>query len=442
MTNALVIFCDDFRIKDNPALTSACQNHSNIIPLFIYDENYLGRKIGAAAKVFLHHILESFNKLLQKEYNCRLVLRAGKSFEEVEKILKEIKIDAIYFNQSYIKKQIEFEERLCKKLSHLQVNYFKAKTLFHPQEIKTGKGEPFKVFTPFSKECLNNISLIGDVVKQPKTLPSKHNLKSLEIDDLKLLPKNEGAWHCNLKAFWKFDYKEISQDVIEFLDKKLIHYQQNRNDAGIAGTAKISPYLRFGVISVRALFYEASRRSNNQQFILEIFWREFAYHVNFFHSDFANKEVKESFSAFAWEGDKQDLILWQNGKTGFEIVDAGMIELWQTGFMHNRVRMIAASFLTKDLFVDWKKGEQWFWDCLVDADAAVNPFSWQWVFGSGFDAAPYFRIFNPDLQQQRFDPHKIYCKKWLPKNYSIKRIVDHDLRRKLALEKYKSVAKA
>ncbi len=438
MTKALVIFCDDFRIKDNPALTAASAEATNIIPFFVYDENYLGRKIGAAAKVFLHHVLKSFNNLLKDEYGASLVLRKGDSFAQIAKIIKEAKIDAVYFNESNIESQAALAKKIAKEFSHLTIKSFKAKTLFKPLEIKTGKGEYFKVFTPFAKECLKNISLIGEVAKAPKNIKSQHDLKSLSVEELDLLPKNEGSWHLDIADSWSFDYKKIASNIIKFLDKKLADYHENRNLAGVEGTSRISPYLRFGMISVRALFYEASRRDHSQQFLYEILWREYAYHVNFFHKNFHLQEVKKNYGDFEWIEDDGSLALWGKGKTGFDIVDAGMAELWKTGFMHNRVRMIAASFLIKDLLLDWKKGEQWFWECLVDADAAVNPFSWQWVFGSGFDAAPYFRIFNPDLQRQRFDPQGEYCKKWLPKKYAAKKIVDHDVRRRVALEKYKA----
>lgn len=436
---AIVIFSDDFRIQDNPAFHAACQNYQNIIPLFVYDEFYLGRKLGGASKVFLHHVLNSFNNLLKSQYGFELVIKQGDVVEEIKEIEKSHDISAIYFNNSYTKKQIETEENIKKTFEEIDVKSFKAKVLFEGQEIKTGAKTFFKVYTPFSKECLKQIDLIGECVGIPEDVKSNHKIKSLKVDDLKLLPKNEGDWHKNAIKYWEFDYAKITKNIIKFSDEKIANYADDRNVPSLKATARISPYLRFGMFSPRIIYYTVRSDEKAKQFISELLWREFAFHVLHYFNDIDKHELKPWYKKFEWENNKDSLKKWQRGETGFDIVDAGMRELWETGYMHGRPRMIVASFLIKDLLIDWKKGEQWFWDCLFDACPAVNPFSWQWVFGSGFDAAPYFRIFNPDLQKERFDKDSKYCEEWLPKNYEekFKRIVNHDIVRKVAMAKYK-----
>ncbi len=434
---ALVIFCDDFRVKDNPALYNACQNYEKVAALYIYDENYLGRSLGAAVKVFLHHVLNSFQKDLKKSCGLDLILRKGDSFDELQKIVKEVKPDAIYFNHSYSKAQIDYEDKIKKTYQDLDVQSFRSKTLFEPDQIKTGAGESFKVFTPFSKACLKNVDLIGEFLKV-KRAKSSVKAKSLKVDDLKLLPlKKEGDWDQNMIKYWQFDYDRLYAKIADFLDEKVAKYGDDRNMLAVEGTSKISPYLRFGMVSPRMIYHAATHRKGHEKFFLQILWREFAYHSLFNFPDMYKKEIHASYGNFKWEHSKKDFSAWQKGEVGFDIVDAGMKEIYETGSMHNRARMVVASFLIKDLLIDWRKGEQYFWDCLVDADPAINPFSWQWVFGSGFDAAPYFRVFNPDLQEKRFDPKHEYCDKWLEKNDRPQRIVDHSKRRDIVLAKYK-----
>ena len=435
----LVLLCDDFRLSDNPALFNACLNSNQVILLYVYNENYLGRKLGSASKVFLHHTLKSFNSLVSNQ----LLLKEGNAITEIKKIDREEKIDAIYFNRSYTKAQIELEEAIKISFPKKEIKSFKSKLLFEPSEIQTGSGRYFKVFTPFWKKCLQKIDLISPPLPQPKNINfKKHQIQSLTLDDLNLLPKNEGNWHQKTIQNWainnlEFDYKKISQNIADFAFEKISNYSEARNIPSLEATSKISPYLRFGLISIGEVFSKAQNNKNSTQFIAELCWREFAYHVMFYHQDLSWVELKPEYKEFQFIEDKESFKKWQKGETGYDIVDAGMKELWQTGWMHNRVRMITASFLIKDLLIDWKSGEEWFWNTLFDACPATNPFSWQWVFGSGFDSAPYFRIFNPDLQRDRFDPKKEYCQKWLGKNYQTPKIVDHNFQRKITLELYK-----
>ncbi len=444
MSVAIVLFSDDFRLVDNPALALAAKKYDNIIPLYIYNKNYLGRELGSASKVFLHKILESFSKLLREKYNAELIIKSGEYPEVITEICKQMRIDAIYFNHSHTLAQIQNEETIRHNFTHLDVQSFKAKLLFDPWEIKPGSGSDFyKVFTPFSKECLKNTDKIQPSHPAPKSIKSLHNIQGIPLENLQLIPKNQGKWCENLLNHWKFSYDEITQDFLNFVDLSLEKYSIMRNIPASNGNSGISPYLRFGIISPKMCFNAvASAVPNiNHQFILELLWREFAYHVMFFNQDIATKELKPQYANFTWNSDENLLEKWQKGNTGFDIVDSGMLELWRTGVMHGRIRMVVASFLIKDLLLDWRLGEQWFWETLVDADPAINPFSWQWVFGSGFDAAPYFRIFNPDSQKEKFDPNGTYCKKWLPQNWQPQRVVSHDIQRKITLERYKDVNK-
>ena len=447
MKTAVVLFCDDFRLKDSPALYFATQNYENILPVFIYSENYLGRKLGGAAKVFLHHVLKSFDELLHKKHGVKLIIKQGDVIELLKEIYQNHKFDAVYFSKSYTETQIAKEEKIANTFENLDVKSFKSKTIFDPTEISPASSSSngdgyYKVFTPFSKECLKNLHLVGETLGEPEKIVSKHKIESLGVDDLNLLPKGEHkngvSWHENLIENWSFNYEEIEGNFSNFLSNKMKHYKDDRNAPSTNCHTKLSPYLRFGMIGARVCFNAGLFHSGGvpNQFILELLWREFAYSVMFYNQTIAQRELKEKYSYFQWENDMELLKKWHEGRTGYDFVDAGMHELYKTGFMHGRTRMVVASFLTKDLIIGWRLGEEWFWDCLVDADPAVNPFSWQWVFGSGFDAAPYFRIFSPYSQKERFDPNGTYCKKWLPSNWKADKVVEHDFQRKITLERY------
>lgn len=437
--NSLIIFCDDFRIDDNPAFFHGCKNSENITALFIFDENYQGRKIGSASKVFLHNILKNFSNLLKEKYNINLVLRKGDFITELKKIAQESDFDAIYFNQSYSQTEIKAQEQIHKIFNDKNIQSFKAKIIFDFEQIKNKSGDYFKVFTPFFKEAKQNIDLIEDIITEPEKARSKHNLPSLDLEELELLPKNEGNWHEKLAKYWKFEHDEIVKDIKSFLKNKLKNYKIDRNRTDLKATSNLSPYFRFGVISPKKVFLRAKDLPYSDHFLSEICWREFAYYVYNFNPEIDKKEIKAEYSKFAWQNNQENLTKWQKGETGFEIVDAAMKEIYSCGIMHNRTRMIVASFLIKDLLIDWRLGEEYFWDCLIDADFAVNPFSWQWVFGSGFDAAPYFRVFNPELQQEKFDPESKYRQKWLKNRKKIDKIVDHNVQRNIVLEEYKKI---
>lgn len=411
--NSLILFNQDLRIIDNPALFEALKNSQNILPIFILDE-VTARKIGGASKWFLHYALESLKKELLEQFNLKLIIKKGDSLKILQDIFLNEKIDVIYFNKLLEPYNIKIQNQIIKLAKSFEISafFFKSQTLFNPSEIKNGAGEFYKVFTPFWKECLRNSDKISSTLPQENFSKNSINLKS---DDLNLLPKIN--WDFAFKNHWQFCHKKLREDLIDFLSKKLTNYKEARDIPALESTSKLSPYLHFGMISVREIFNLTTKFEESEgkkQFLAELFWREFSHHLIYYFPDLPIKNYNKKFDKFPWFEDKNLLKKWQKGQTGFPIIDAGMRELWATGWMHNRVRMIVASFLIKDLLIDWREGEKWFWNCLVDANLANNTASWQWVAGCGFDAAPYFRIFNPTLQGERFDPDGIYVKKWIP----------------------------
>ncbi|MBM5782209.1 MAG: deoxyribodipyrimidine photo-lyase [Pelagibacterales bacterium] len=413
--NSLVLFDCDLRIKDNPALFNACKNHQQVALLYVLDEKNK-RPLGGASKWFLHHILQSFADLLQRKLNLKLVCKKGDVLKILEEISEKNSIDEIYLNSSFEPYNVQLNEKIkifAEKKSII-FNIFDAQTIFNPNQIKNGSGTYFKVFTPFWKECLKNSDKISESLPEPSFDNLNYDLK-IESDNLDLLPKIN--WADGFKGLWQFDYDKIIDNFNNFISKKVTNYKESRNFPALDSTSKISPYLHFGVISSKLLFLDLIKRERSDgltHFISEVGWREFSHHLLFHFPQFPEKNFRPEFDNFPWQENKVALKKWQKGQTGFPIIDAGMRELWSTGFMHNRVRMIVASFLIKDLLIDWREGEKWFWDCLVDANLANNTASWQWVAGSGADAAPYFRIFNPSLQSEKFDAEGAYIRKWVP----------------------------
>jgi deoxyribodipyrimidine photo-lyase len=470
---SIILFNSDLRTTDNPAFFHALKNSQKIIPIFILDEKNQ-RELGGAAKWFLHHALESLALELQKKYSLKLILKKGDSLKILAEIFEQEKIDALYFNQlcePYAIKLLEDIKKTATKNS-IEVFTFKSQTLFNFDEIKTKAGGYFKVFTPFFNECKRSLNKIEKLLPAPQSLDSYDSNSNIKNDNLDLLPKKD--WAKNFSKFWIFDYKKIEKNLDNFLEKKVANYQENRNFPALDGNSKMSPYLTFGLISPKQIFFKIENyiakngySENVNQFLAELCWREFCHHLLFNFPQLPDKSFKKEFDKFPWIKDEISLKKWQKGQTGYPIVDAGMLELWATGTMHNRVRMVVASFLIKHLLIDWREGEKWFWHCLVDANLANNVANWQWVAGSGADAAPYFRIFNPTLQGERFDVDGEYVKKWLPqlsklpkkfihepwkadsrtleycglelgKNYP-NRIVEHEKARDMAMMIYKSL---
>ena len=329
---AVVLFSDDFRLEDNPALFYANSQGYKILPLFIYNSNYLGRELGEASKVFLYNILQSFNV----ELNHNLVIKTGDAIQALLQIQEEIGFKKIFFNRSYTKSQMEVEEKIVKDFSS---ESFKAKLIFEPSEVRQ-----IKVFTPFWKECLSKISIISKPLPAPQGIEFV-KISSVKLEELDLLPKIN--WWQKCLKYWSFDYQEIKQNVNNFFQTKAHLYAEKRNNLYEDGVSRFSPYIRFGIISPRTLFWKGFEISST--FTSELGWREFAFHTLFYNQKLYNRELKSEYQAFEWENNAKILQKWQKGETGYDIVDAGMQEIWHTGVMHNRTRMVVASFLTKDL---------------------------------------------------------------------------------------------
>ncbi|MBN9490747.1 MAG: deoxyribodipyrimidine photo-lyase [Alphaproteobacteria bacterium] len=417
MPTSIVWFRNDLRLADNPALTAGARR-GPIVPVYILDQETEGlRARGGASRWWLHQSLTALDLSLRR-YGSRLVLRQGKAEQVLPALASEYSASAIYWNRAYDQGSVEQERRLQQLLTHRGVSTesFKGNFLFEPWEVKTSADAPFKVFTPFWRAC-------RALPPPPLALPAPQQLSSpandLADDTLaswQLLP-NAPDWAGGLRETWTPGEAGATERLSTFLDGALARYRQERDAPAGATTSRLSPHLAFGEISPRQIWHAALAAGDGaavEKFLSELGWREFSCNLLFHSGDLAQRNFRPEFDAFPWREDSGALKAWQQGRTGFPIIDAGMRELWATGWMHNRVRMIVASFLTKDLLIDWRAGERWFWDTLVDADPANNPVNWQWVAGCGADAAPYFRIFNPVLQAKKIDPRGDYVRRWIP----------------------------
>ena len=429
----VVWFRDDLRIADNPALLAALSSQSPVIGLYILDQESAGiRPLGGAAQWWLHHSLAALSSDLA-HLNIELVLRRGVAASEVNEVIANTGASAVFWNRRYggPERAIDTEIKKCLIDNGVEAESFAASLLFEPWTIRTQKGEQYSVFTPFWRACTS--------LPEPRLpLPAPHytsrhtnftELRSLPLDGLGLLPHGPD-WTSGLRDSWQVGEAHAQRTLHEFLHNDLQNYPSDREVPSVAGTSRLSPYLRWGQISPYQVWHAAMDAQRQREapsqavqcFLRELGWREFAWHTLYHFPDLATQNWRPNFDNFPWPNNREDLLhAWQQGRTGIPLVDAGMRELWRTGWMHNRVRMITASFLTKNLLIDWRAGEQWFWDTLVDADAASNPFNWQWVAGSGADAAPYFRIFNPEVQAKKFDRQELYIraniKEWGTSSY-------------------------
>lgn len=416
MGAAIVWFRLDLRLEDNQALQEAIASGDAVIPVYIWapkEENPWSP--GAASKWWLHYALEDLDVQL-KEKGMRLIVRSGvEALEELKHLIKETSATKVYWNRCYEPRSIKRDTNIKKVLTEegIEVKSFKGNLLFEPWEIENKSGGPFKVFTPFWKCCLTYefekpIKLNAKNLYVPTKWP-----KSLSVKGIDLLPRI--PWDKEFKSTWEPTAEGAKKALRDFLSKRIDNYKEKRDFPSEKGTSMLSPYLHFGQITPRQICEKVeSKTQSAKTFVSEIGWREFAYHLiyNFPHTP--TKPFREDFADFPWVKDIKGLELWQKGKTGYPIVDAGMRQLWRLGWMHNRVRMIVGSFLVKDQLITWQEGARWFWDTLVDADLASNTLGWQWVGGCGADAAPYFRVFNPILQGKKFDPDGEYVRKFVP----------------------------
>ena len=453
MTSSPVIvwFRNDLRLSDNPALHAAVARGEELIALYVHDEESPGtRPLGGATKWWLHHSLLSLRKDIES-LGGTLTLRRGPGPEVVREVVRETKASAVFWNRRYGANR-EADAALKTELrdAGLTCESFAGNLLFEPWTIRTGEDRPFRVFTPFWRACLASepprVPLAG-----PTTLSSPSAVSSEDLGDWDLLP-TAPDWSAGLAEMWHPGEQGATDRLDDFARNTLKNYHR-RDEPGPVTTSRLSPHLRFGEISPHTIWHALERtlpaeaEKNKAKFLSEIGWREFSYNILFHFPELASANFRPEFDRFPWgKPESASLQAWHKGRTGVPLVDAGMRELWATGYMHNRVRMVTASFLIKNMLTDWRIGEAWFWDTLVDADEANNPASWQWVAGSGADAAPYFRVFNPMLQAEKFDPQREYISRWVPEigtaDYPSEPIVDMKASRDKALAAFSELKAA
>jgi deoxyribodipyrimidine photo-lyase len=413
----LVWFRQDLRLADNPALLAAVDRGGPIIPIFIWAPEEEGRwPPGAASRWWLHQSLARLDDSL-RGHGSRLIFRRGPTLETLRELLDQTGATAVFWNRRYEPAIIERDRHIKASVQNagLTVESFNCALLFEPWTVQTKQGQPYRVFTPFWRACLAKPEP-GAPEKPPARIATPHRLPaSLELSELGLEPTID--WAAGLRATWSPGEAGASEQLKRFLDEALGEYATERNHPACIGTSRLSPHLHFGEISVRQIWSALNGQRANQGTTVyrsELGWREFAHHLLFHFRETPQEPLRKEFARFSWRRDRDNLRAWQCGRTGYPIVDAGMRELWHTGWMHNRVRMFVASFLVKDLLIPWQEGAAWFWDTLVDADLANNTLGWQWTAGCGADAAPYFRIFNPVSQGEKFDPNGDYVRHWIP----------------------------
>lgn len=410
-------FRQDLRIADNPGLHEAAIR-GQVLAVYIFDDSHNDFKLGNASRWWLHHSLQQLNKTLHHALN----IYQGDSLKIIQKLIKEHEIDTVYWNNCYEPWRVKNDTAIKLALTKAGVDCktFNASLLWEPWTTTKEDKTPYKVFTPFYKKASLHSEQPRTLLSAPQKLQLIKDSSSEHITALQLLSRIKDP--TNLKKYWTTGEDAAQTQWNNFVTHGLSDYQEGRNFPAQAHVSRMSPYLHFGEISPHQLRHSLHSKSlkgkilhkNIDCFLKELGWREFSYHLLYHFPNLPKKNFQEKFDNFPWLTNNKHLEAWQQGQTGYPIVDAGMRELLQTGYMHNRVRMIVGSFLVKNLLLHWHHGEDWFWQHLVDADLANNSASWQWVAGSGADAAPYFRIFNPVTQGKNFDPEGLYTKQFVP----------------------------
>jgi deoxyribodipyrimidine photo-lyase len=422
--STLVWFRHDLRVADNPALDAAVRAGGSIVPVFVFapQEEELWAP-GGASRWWLHGSLLALEEELAAR-GSRLILRSSTdTLAELNALAAAVKATRVFWNRRYEPRIIARDRRIKTELQSagLEVVSFNSALLREPWEVANKQGSAFQVFTPFWRHCLalpepaEPLPAPPDI-PAPKRWPASHRLEKLA-----LLPRID--WAAGMRTAWSPGSAAAQGSLDNFMHRAFDDYADARDRPDRSATSRLSPHLHFGEIGPRQVWHGVRRFAQargrhttwrQSQFLTELGWREFAHHLLYHFPQTPENPLRAAFARFPWKSDRKDLHAWQRGKTGFPIVDAGMRQLWHTGWMHNRVRMIVGSFLVKDLLLPWNEGAAWFWDTLVDADLASNTLGWQWVCGCGADAAPYFRIFNPITQATRFDPQGTYIRQWVP----------------------------
>ncbi|WP_085908968.1 cryptochrome/photolyase family protein [Kiloniella majae] len=410
---SILWFRQDLRLEDNPALCAAVQS-GHIYPVYILDDENAGQwAMGAASRVWLNSSLEKLDHSLEG----KLSLYKGNAEKILPELAARLGADGVYWNRCYEPWRIKRDTKIKQTLTdaNVEVKSFNGSLLWEPWEVLKKDSTPYKVFTPYYRACRAS-TLPAKPVPTPEKITALKDHNALGLKDLGLLP-GEKAWVTKICANWVMGEKAAHTALGDFIENGLSRYKKGRDYPSERSVSRLSPHLHFGEISPNYawdLILKQESSEDRDHFCSELAWREFSYYLLYHFPKLPDENFQSKFDDFEWFGSEKDLKAWQQGMTGVPIVDAGMRELWQTGYMHNRVRMIVASFLTKNLGVNWREGARWFWDTLLDADLASNSASWQWVAGSGADAAPYFRIFNPVTQSKRFDGEADYICTYVP----------------------------
>ena len=408
----------DLRLADHRALTDAAQR-GRVLPVYIHAPQEEGAWApGAASHWWLHRSLHALGQSLAAR-GLRLIVRQGGSLETLRQLLAESGARRVVWQRCYEPAVTARDTSIKAALRQdgVEAESFAGALLFEPWEILNKAGAPFQVFTPFWRSALTRLRPAEPLPIPATLVPPERWPASLLLEDLRLLPRL--PWDLGLQQRWQPGEAHAHERLQEFVAGPLRDYSTRRDSPSSSGTSLLSPALHFGELSPRQIFQTVSSEGGwkDNKFLAEVGWREFAHHLLFHFPDTPDEPLRREFRDFRWRKDQaaaQQLRAWQRGRTGIPIVDAGMRELWGTGYMHNRVRMLVASFLVKNLRIHWLEGARWFWDTLVDADLANNTLGWQWSAGCGADAAPYFRVFNPLVQAQRFDPSSDYIRRWVP----------------------------
>ena len=443
----LLWFRQDLRLSDNPALAAALKRGSAVIPVYIWAPDEEGDwPPGAASRWWLAQSLKSLDSDLQAR-GSRLIVSRGPTEEALNRLASESGAAAVFWNRRYEPAAVARDTRVKSSLRDkgLLAESFNGSLLFEPWTIQNQSGTPFRVFTPFWRTCLTKpIPLPSKEV--PRRLRAAEKWpRSLEIAGLNLEPSTD--WAAGFREAWQPGEPGAARRLDRFRNEALDQYPEDRDKPGIPGTSGLSPHLHFGEIGPaqvwRAIdsFSRGGRTPAAEAYLRQLVWREFAHHLLYHFPDSPHAPLRPEFAGFPWKKKPEWFKAWTRGRTGYPLVDSGMRELWHTGWMHNRVRMVVASFLVKHLLIPWQDGAAWFWDTLVDADLANNTLGWQWVAGCGADAVPYFRIFNPATQAAKFDPDDIYVRRWVKEAASPEPIVEHGEARRRALDAFASIRK-
>lgn len=470
---AIVWFRRDLRLADNPALAAAMATGAPVLPVYVFDEDLEGRRIGGAARWWLDKSLRALDADLRTK-GSRLVLRRGDAEAELGRLVRDSGARVVFWNRLVEPGPAARDRRLRDDLAGqgIESREFDAALLLPPGALTTTTGGPYRVFTPFARALRSRLGAL-DLLPAPERLAAPEAWPA--SDDLDAWSLHPDAPDWSIGFDWVPGEAAALARLEAFLDRGLSDYPQERETPGVDGSSRQSPHLHWGEISPARIYLGARGAAEAgeagdaaaEKLIGELCWRDFCANLLHHFPTLPTRSFRPEFEAFPWRDDPAGLDAWRRGRTGYPIVDAGMRQLWTTGWMHNRVRMIVASFLVKDLRIHWRAGEAWFWDTLVDADQASNAANWQWVAGSGADAAPYFRIFNPVLQDQRFDAEGTYVRRWIPELSGLpdrwlhapwkasadvmrragvvlgetypRPIVDHGMARKAALEALKSL---